>query len=107
MNSERYLAEESLVGEVVTSMEREVARHVNGKVRDQHEDVQISLPDLGDHSARDTRFRSSVRQGFLDAYVRTREYGEDHTVITKITVSTVAVGAVLTAIAALRYQKKK
>jgi hypothetical protein len=84
-----------------------VRRHANGLlINNTGENTNISLGELGEHCANDVRFREHVKQGFLTAYIRSREFTEEHGTVIKVSASTVAIGAVLTGIAHLKHRQK-
>jgi hypothetical protein len=85
---------------------RSVARHANSRVGGSGDDTHISLSELGEHKAKDVRFRDSAKQGFLTAYVRSREAVSEHKTATTISISSIAIGAVLTGVYHLKYRKK-
>lgn len=97
-----------IIGEVPdVELSRPAARHVNGKVSGAGDNEYIDLGEIGEHRAKDTRFRDSAKQGFMTAYVRSREFVSEHETATKITISTIAIGSVLAGAASLHHRKKK
>ena len=78
---------------------------VNKDLRTGGENTYINLGELGEHNVNDVRVRNRGERGFFTAYIRTREYAGEHKVIT-VTASTIAIGSVLTGLAALKHRKK-
>ena len=86
---------------------RDVARHANSLVgKDRSETTSLPIDELGNPVASEVRFSDSAKRGFLTAYVRTREVVSEHKTASTITVSTIAIGAVLAGIHHLKYKKK-
>ena len=77
---------------------------VNKDLRTGGENTYINLGELGEHNVNDVRVRNRGKKGFFTAYIRTR--AGEHKVITTVTASTIAIGAVLTGLAALKHRKK-
>lgn len=95
-------------GEYVSeNLSRPVARHANGCVTAPNgENTVINLGELGEHRIYDVRFRDSAKEGFVTAYIRAREIVSENKTATTLTASTIAIGAVLTGIYALKHHKK-
>jgi hypothetical protein len=86
-------------------LSRPVARHADRQISNSGGDnTFISLGELGEHNIRDVRFRDSAKKGFVTAYIRTREFSSENK--STIIISTVAIGSVLTAIAALKHRRR-
>ena len=86
---------------------RDIAKDTNKKVSRAGVNEFVFLgEEVGEHRAKDTRYRDSAKQGFVTAYIRSREFISEHETATKITLASVAIGSVIAGVAAMHYKKK-
>jgi hypothetical protein len=86
---------------------KDVAKDANKKVRRAGDNEFIYLgQELGSSPAKDTRYRNSAKQGFVTAYIRSREFISEHETATKITLASVAIGSVIAGVAAMHHKRK-
>jgi hypothetical protein len=87
---------------------RFVAKHANGKLKGSRGgNTVVDLGSHGVHGTEDVRFRDSDQKGFVRAYIRTKEFTSEHkTGTTAISVSLLAIGAVITGVATLKHHKR-
>lgn len=87
-------------------MGRPVSKNANNKIKSLgNGNTVVDLGSLGVHNTKNVRFRDSDQKGFVKVYIRTKELASDHKTETAITVSLLAIGAVITGIAALKHHK--
>lgn len=106
-NPSFHTADHAMGEDLGLNIDRPAARRINGELK-KSGGVNAYLPveELGNPDVQDVRVRDSVKQGFLTAYVRTREWTDEHEAITTITVTTIALGTLFGGIAALKYRNK-
>ena len=103
-----FANDDDVVGDFPASpLDRPVAKQANRIVKGETSDnTYINLGELGEHQAKETRFRDSARQGFLTVYMRTRESVSEMETSTKIKIGTVALGVVVAGVYGLKHRKK-